>query len=566
MGARNPNRHELRSIDPGKANASSGSPDITWERTSFQKITASTFDQRSLRKFRQGIISGLILLAAWAGWQSVKSRLPEGVFAALEKWYQSTGERQVASENESRPSQTAEDHAAPSALHSTERPKPKSIVILAGGGCEAPDSNEFAPEFKKSIASYTNSGVELHVLFGSPHTQASIRKPLGKIRAFNAANLDQEFGALLERTDLNPGDSILIQFNSHGKMPEGGRDHELCYDVPEDGELKTEGAITSTDIQVSVAMLRSKHPDVRIAVIDQSCFGGATVEALSPIRGVCALSSVSARLPAEFDEYFNHQLERALSHGHSMTRSFESALKDRYLRVRRNQDTPRMSGIPSADLHTYIKLIEWGGRTSIEWEESLEREHTAATLVPPQHDAGANPEHLLQLAAALIGLSADTIEGARQFNDFSETWLEASRLHESLESLAAKGLKGPAASKRTRAVKMLAQRVRQRLDALRDAAEKFSTAWNTEEGKAQLLPAIAPQDEASRNWDLYVKVRSDIAPVLLELGRLRLRLGDIHRLLRELDPESLVRDETGSRNLEAWEACSDFKLHVNLGP
>jgi len=569
MGARDPSQKSLSPHDSGTATSPTREADIHWERSFFQRISGlipSAIANPGLRRrTRQLTATGLLLITAYAGWLGLKATFPEGLFAALEKWYQSAGERQVASQTEHTAPKSTDDKPATPALATAEKTKPKSIVILAGGGCEAPDSNDFAPEFKKSIDSFTNSGVELHVLFGSPHTQTSILKPLGKIRAFNAANLDQEFATLLERTDLNAGDSVLIQINTHGRKPENGRDHELCYDVPEDGELKTEGAITTTDLQISIGMLRSKHPDVRIAVIDQSCFGGATVDALSSVRGVCTLSSVSARLPAEYNEYFNHQFERALSHGHSMTRSFESALKDRFLRVRRNQDTPRMSGIPSADLNTYIKLIEWGGLTSTEWEESLERESSAETLVPPQQYAGAHPEHLMQLAAVLSGLPVGDIEGARQSENFADIWLDVSRLHEGLESLAAKGLKGAAATKRTRAVRKLAQRVRSRLDALRDATEKFAATWATEEGKGQLLQAITQQDENARNWDLYVKVRGDISPVLLELGRLRLRLGDIHRLLRELDPESLIRDETGSRNLEAWEACSDFKLHVNLG-
>jgi len=63
---------------------------------------------------------------------------------------------------------------------------------------------------------------------------------------------------------------------------------------------------------------------------------------------------------------------------------------------------------------------------------------------------------------------------------------------------------------------------------------------------------------------LALEIKNDLSPLFLELGRLRLRFGDIYRLLRELDPDSLIRDSTGARQLEAWQACADFKLHVRL--
>ncbi len=568
MRARGPSPSSDSTLSkPGTPAPRVRSHDITWEPRLLERIvkipTRITSIPRLRRRLQGAAGALLLLIAGYAGWLHTRDQFKDGLFSWISKWYQTEGEREIASN-----SLESEHNSDPSAQHSNnlstegENPKKKSIVILAGGGCESPNVNDFAQEFKRSIEAYERTGVELHVLFGSPHTGNAIRKPLGRLKPFHATAFDGELQALAERTDLNPGDSILIQLNTHGSNAAAQGVHEFCYDVPEDAALETEGHFSTIDLQLTLSQIRYRHPGIQIAVLDESCYGGATIEALSQIKDVCTLSSVSATLPAEYNEYFNHQFERALSHGWSMTRSFESALKDRFLRVRRNMDTPRMSGIPSADLDTYINLIEWGGEAAIQWEESLERENQGEQVIAIQAIAGETPEKLIQAAAALTGITGG--DNAQARIEFAQAWSEASRLHERLEELATRGAGGATSAKRTRNLRKIAARVRTRLNALKSTTEHFTQTWNSEEGRAQIQQSVTPLPQEERNWDTYRRVRADLAPVFLELGRLRLRLGDIHRLLRELDPDSLIRDATGARRMDDWRACADFKLHVSL--
>ena len=473
-------------------------------------------------------------------------------------------DREVASSNVNQ-SGSSPSHSESESVSPPRAKEPhKSVVLLIGGGCESATKNEFVSEFKRSTKDYLQAGVELHTLFGSPYTSSKIRKDIGvDSKPFHARSFEEEISNLLARQDFKPGDSILIQLNTTVTQTEGGQEQKLCYDIPEDSSFEVHGQLGLSDLRDAVSRLRSKHPEVRLAIHDQSTRGEALANELSQVRGVCTLSSLSAPMPENFDDYFNHQYQKALTHGWPVVRAFESALKDRFLRVRRNTEIPRISGIPSADLESLVRLAEWSEQAGMEWERTLDEDFVKSRIstegVPDGVIAPLHPELAYKAAIGLTGSTTDT--GLR---DFSATWNSAAQVAEKLDQLAqSRGTDGSAASlKRTRAIRKLAARLRSRIEAIRTDAETFSQKWSDETRVLALRKNSEAMAHSERDWNHYVEMRDDLAPLFLNLGRLRLRLGDSYRLLRELDAESLIRDESGTRRLEDWQNCADYRLHV----
>jgi hypothetical protein len=520
-----------------------------------------------------GLLAGWVVLQNYSGDLFARSGLGSS---------SKVNERDIASRTlREGEAEGSEADTRPASSASVER---KSVVLLAGGGCESAQTNGFAPGFTRAIQDYQKAGVELRVLFGSPYTARALRDSLGTAsRAFHARSFEEEIARLVESRRWNAGDSILIQLATHSLNTAADSPPQLCYDIPEDASVTARGSLSALDIREAVQRLRAKHPEVTVAVLDQTSAAEDLFLELRTVPGMCTLWAPTLPGTEGHPDEFNQQLRVALTHGWPITRSFESALKDRYLRTRKNHHIPQLSGIPSRDLRAVTQLIAWAGEASAALE-SLP--HAGAIVAaaglmnaPPAEAPSPEqpqseqlqfelpqaerqyPEQLLSAVATLTGLAVDPNPG-----DFALTWTEANDITEKLHTLAfQRGVDGSEKSlKRLRALRRVANRVRERMQRIKEHAEAISAKWVAAERNDDIIKGAAPQRREERDWALVTEAQNDLRPLFLELNRLRLRLGDLYRLLRELDPDALIQDESGARQLEAWQSCADFRLHVRL--
>ena len=188
----------------------------------------------------------------------------------------------------------------------------KKTVILAGGGCEDPRrSNQFRDNFEQSVQAYRRMGWEVVVLYDRGGQVGG-----GPARPFEVQEFERTVRSTLAGS--GGGDEVMLQIMTHGSRG----DHGYCFHESLDGSGIYPARKLSSLIQEELARKGRARP--QLAVYDQSCFGGGSLDVLGS-ENVCVVSSAGRKTPNVdgnlFDSYFPAQFERGRSIEEAFLRS-----------------------------------------------------------------------------------------------------------------------------------------------------------------------------------------------------------------------------------------------------
>ncbi|MBT3984523.1 MAG: hypothetical protein HOE90_24415 [Bacteriovoracaceae bacterium] len=218
----------------------------------------------------------------------------------------------------------------------------KNYVLLAGGGCLKVDDGPFESEVQSDLKKYRELGIETHVLFGGGPDWADGEFSKGK------------FISYLQGLELNEGDQLIIQINTHGGKEDEKNEHTLCITSKEE--------ISVSELKVEVDRVKDKVPNVNIAIFDNSCFGG-NIHKYFPPENYCTISSAPSFLPASFDNPFNINFRENLETGRSLEKSYLKTLKSKkvdWSKLYRG-DYPMMGGINSDRVNPFFMMTSLEG-------------------------------------------------------------------------------------------------------------------------------------------------------------------------------------------------------------
>lgn len=182
---------------------------------------------------------------------------------------------------------------------------PQNRAIFFGGNCEIgrqrPDfvnDNMFTKTFADKSAKFAKAGWQIRILFG---TEGTLRvnqdwlddsAPAESLKTGSFANLLQ---ALDEALGMPKGSQVLLYVMTHGS-PERKEDmngkmrgHSICVSEGERDNL----SVAMNDPDLVLRFKNLSEAGVKLAVVDESCFSGATVGYLSPYACVVAQQSAN---------------------------------------------------------------------------------------------------------------------------------------------------------------------------------------------------------------------------------------------------------------------------------
>ena len=167
----------------------------------------------------------------------------------------------------------------------------KNVALTIGGGCDATLSTEMAKETAKMHDSMTKRGWESSIVFGDDkedlervrsHTSSSHLQSKSFTKAALISELDRIAGS------VSKNDQFLMNIVTHGAPGKelADKDHFICMG---NGQKIS---VNDPDFQAGIKRIHDKG--VKIAVLDDSCYGGGSIDAFKDYG--CVLSTQSSEL------------------------------------------------------------------------------------------------------------------------------------------------------------------------------------------------------------------------------------------------------------------------------
>ena len=233
----------------------------------------------------------------------------------------------------------------------------RTQVLLAGGGCdetsgggESDTDNDFFGEFKKAKAQYKRLGVDVTTYFGN---QGSSKLKAEKFQQ------DTFIQALenLSTQDWKSGDQVLIHINTHGSFASGTEAHGVCVTQYNDLGKATHVSIPITQILAELEKLKQKFPELHVALVDNSCYGGSSVE-LANNSPICVISSTQPSSTAGFGERFNFRFLSQARPAMNLTDLYKAGLTSPLISFGFNRDVPLINSLRPEVNNDFALLTE----------------------------------------------------------------------------------------------------------------------------------------------------------------------------------------------------------------
>ena len=166
----------------------------------------------------------------------------------------------------------------------------KNVALSVGGGCDSTLGGEMAKETAKLNTSLKRRGWESGVLFGKDKEDIDrVSKESGErfpVKPFTKKNLIEKLNIISEHT--KPGDQFLLNIITHGApgVTDEGKGHYIC--------LGDNNLLSVNDPELQSALRSINQKGAKVAVLDDSCFGGGSVEAFKDFA--CVLSTQSSQM------------------------------------------------------------------------------------------------------------------------------------------------------------------------------------------------------------------------------------------------------------------------------
>lgn len=170
-----------------------------------------------------------------------------------------------------------------------------------GGGCDQPGkANGFLEPLQLVAKALQRKNWNVSVLFPEP---AQFTADSVKVNDLNKENFISYLN--IAARDLNAGDELLVYIDTHGGGTWPGHAHSLCLDSGGKDSLQINDPAFTSVLQ------NLKLKGIKIAIIDDSCYGGASVALLGEYA--CVLSGQSANSEGWGDTQAGSPIAQAIS-------------------------------------------------------------------------------------------------------------------------------------------------------------------------------------------------------------------------------------------------------------
>lgn len=164
----------------------------------------------------------------------------------------------------------------------------KNVTVFAGGGCFSQLREEMSAEADRYAKTMSAHGWQVFTLFGGldlVRGRDNTRDvSIPGVKPFTRHELISALETQLQ--NLKEGDQFLLTILTHGTYKKGG--HLIC--------LGDGSGLDLSDSAIASPLRKLNQKGVRVAVIDNSCFGGQTVSIFS--EHACVLATQSGNFPS----------------------------------------------------------------------------------------------------------------------------------------------------------------------------------------------------------------------------------------------------------------------------
>ena len=189
-----------------------------------------------------------------------------------------------------------------------------------GGGGEpfSKSSTKFDPHFEAHVRPLLNKGWSVKVLYGKGHPESEklVEFTLGKgsVLEFSLRNVQAQLAHLTSELKSNKITQVLFVIATHGDDPIKNADEKTHRVLLTDINLKKS---MSLDLLIPIRDLTEKQK-VPMAILDHSCYSGASLVLSGP--NTCVVSASSSQ-DVSYDE-FTMQLIHQLVQGETLEKAF----------------------------------------------------------------------------------------------------------------------------------------------------------------------------------------------------------------------------------------------------